>query len=76
MVSSVRARRAQRGPTGLSDPQRRLLALACLVLSAALLGGAGAFLIFGRDKGLGIFLVLMAAVLSRVLVLNIAERLR
>ena len=46
---------------------------ACYILAALLLGGAGAYLIFGRDKGTGIFAVLIAAILCRVLVLNIAE---
>jgi hypothetical protein len=39
-----------------------------------LVGGAGLYLILGSDKGLGIFLVLIAAIVSRVLVINIAER--
>ena len=46
----------------------------CYLISALLLAGAGAYLILGEDKGLGIFAVLIAAILSRVLVLNIAER--
>ena len=37
--------------------------------------GAGLYLIFGRDKSLGIFGVLFAAVLSRVLVINVPELL-
>ena len=39
------------------------------------MGGAGAYLLFGQDKGLGIFLVLVAAVFARILVLNIGERI-
>ncbi len=45
------------------------------ILAAVLLGGAGAYLMFSANKGLGIFFVLMAAVLSRVLVLNVPEML-
>ena len=45
----------------------------CYTLSACLLVGAGAYLLRGDDKGLGIFFVLIAAVLCRVLILNIAE---
>jgi len=46
---------------------------ACYILAALLLGGAGAYLMFGEDKATGIFAVLIAAILCRVLVLNIAE---
>jgi hypothetical protein len=47
--------------------------IVCYVTGAALLGGAGAYMIFGEDTGLGIFFVLVAAVLNRVLILNLAE---
>ena len=39
------------------------------------MGGAGMVLIFYPDKGLGIFAVLFAAVLARVLVINVPELL-
>lgn len=47
--------------------------IVCYVTGAAMLGGAGAYLIFGEDQGLGIFFVLVAAILNRVLILNLAE---
>jgi hypothetical protein len=47
----------------------------CYILATLLMGGAGLYLIFGRDKGLGIFCVLFAAVLCRVLVINVPELL-
>jgi len=53
---------------------RPAVRIACYWSSAVMLAGAGAYLLFGSNKGLGIFLVLIAAVLARVLVLNIAER--
>ena len=46
----------------------------CYTISALALGGAGAYLLFGENDGLGIASVLLAAVVSRVLVLNIAEQ--
>ncbi|MCP3903669.1 MAG: hypothetical protein GY715_08550 [Planctomycetes bacterium] len=64
-------RRSDEGDDERSRPAVRFV---CYAISAVLLAGAGAFLLFGNDKGLGIFFVLIAAVLSRVLVLNIAER--
>ena len=39
------------------------------------MGGAGVFLIFHPDKGLGIFAVLFAAVSARVLVINVPDLL-
>jgi len=45
----------------------------CYTTSALCLGGAGAYFIYGSDKGLAIFLVLVAAILCRVLILDIAE---
>ena len=53
----------------------RHISLACLVLAAVLLIGAGAYLVLGTDKGLGIFLVLIAAILCRPLVLDIPASL-
>jgi len=38
-------------------------------------GGAGAYLLFGSAKWIGIFAVLMAAILARVLVINVPEAL-
>ena len=46
----------------------------CYGTSALLVAGAGAFLIFADDKGLGIFLVLVAATIARMLSINVAER--
>jgi hypothetical protein len=40
------------------------------VIGALALGGAGAYLMFGSNKGLGIFLVLVAAILCRILILG------
>ena len=47
----------------------------CYVLSALALIAATGHMIYGTDKVLGIFLVIVAVILARVLVLNIAERL-
>ncbi len=44
----------------------------CYITSAAALLGAAAYLARGEDKGLGVFLVLIAVVISRILILNIA----
>jgi len=52
----------------------RLLRPVCYISSAAALGGAGSYLLFGSNKGLGILLVLTAAILCRILILEIAER--
>ena len=51
-----------------------MLKVLCYVVSALALGGAGAYLIWGQDRGLGVFAVLFAAILCRVLILNVAER--
>jgi hypothetical protein len=53
----------------------KVIRYTCNVVAALLLGGAGAYLLFGADKGLGIFLVLGAAVTCRVLVISIPEAL-
>jgi hypothetical protein len=47
----------------------------CHLVAALLVGGAGTYLVLGRDKGLGIFLVLVAVIVARVLVINIADAL-
>ena len=52
-----------------------MLRIGCYILAALLLGGAGAYLIWGQDKGLGIFFVLIAAVLCRVLIINVVGHL-
>lgn len=49
-----------------------LIRIVCYVVSALLLIGACAFTIYGPDRGLGIFFILFAAVISRVLVINVA----
>lgn len=49
-----------------------LIRILCYVISAAALLTAAGYLARGQDKALGVFLVLIAAVVSRVLVLNIA----
>jgi hypothetical protein len=46
----------------------------CYTASALCLGGAGAYFLYGSDKGLAIFLILIAAIVCRVLILNVAER--
>ncbi|MHC5113791.1 MAG: hypothetical protein ACYTGP_05125 [Planctomycetota bacterium] len=58
----------------MSEPAGPLVRVACNCASAGLLIGSCAYLLFGSNKGLGIFMVVVAAVLSRVLILNIAER--
>ncbi len=50
-----------------------MIRIGSYILATLLLGGAGAYLMFGHDKGLGIFFVLMAAVLCRVLVINVPD---
>jgi hypothetical protein len=52
---------------------RTALRWLCYAAGAASLIGAGAFLLLGDDPGLGIFLVLLAALLNRWLILNLAE---
>jgi hypothetical protein len=52
---------------------RRGWRILCYITGAMLLVGAGAYLILGEHPGLGIFMVLVAAVLNRVLILNLAE---
>lgn len=52
----------------------RAVRIACYLVTLAMFIGAGGYLLFGRHKGVGIFLVLLTAVLSRVLILNIAEQ--
>jgi hypothetical protein len=47
----------------------------CHVVAAMLVGAAALYLLFGQDKGLGIFLVLVAAIVARVLVINVADEL-
>ena len=47
----------------------------CWVTAAGLMAAAGAYLLLGTDKGLGIFLVLVAAILARILVINVPEHL-
>lgn len=47
--------------------------IVCYVTGAIALGGAGAYLIFGKNDGLGILFVLIAAILNRVLILDLAE---
>ena len=49
-----------------------LIRAGCYILSALMLIGACAYTIYGEDRGTGIFLILFAVVLSRVLVINIA----
>ena len=44
----------------------------CYILSALMLIGACAYTIYGPHRGLGIFFILIAVVLSRVLIINIA----
>jgi hypothetical protein len=59
----------------VSSERGKLVKSACYILATLLVGGAGVFLIFHPDKGLGIFAVLFAAVLCRVLVINVPELL-
>ncbi|MBT8486690.1 MAG: hypothetical protein HKO59_08710 [Phycisphaerales bacterium] len=54
---------------------RRWVRRAGHALAAVLLGGAGLYLIYGEDKGTGIFAVLIAAILCRLLVIDLDERL-
>jgi hypothetical protein len=51
-------------PRAPEAPAWRMLA------AAGLMAGAGGYLIFGDDKGMGIFAVLVAAVIARLLVLS------
>ncbi len=51
-----------------------LLHLICYIVSACALAGSAAYVIWGEEKWLGIVGVLVAAVLSRVLILNIVHR--
>lgn len=44
----------------------------CYAVSAAALLAAAGYLARGQDKALGVFLVLIAVILARVLILNIA----
>ena len=53
---------------------QRMLHTVCYLVSAVALVGAGAYVIFGEQKALGILAVLIAAVLSRVLILNIVHQ--
>ena len=57
----------------LRGVSRRILVTLSMVLASLLLGGAGVFLMLHPQKGIGIFLVLFAAIAARVLVLNIPE---
>ncbi|UCD75195.1 MAG: hypothetical protein JSV91_15600 [Phycisphaerales bacterium] len=49
-----------------------MIRVGCYILSALMLIGACAYTIYGADRGLGIFFILFAVVLSRVLIINIA----
>lgn len=49
-----------------------VIRISCYLASAAALLGAAGYLARGDDKGLGVFLVLIAVILSRVLILNVA----
>lgn len=53
---------------------RPTVALLCRGAALATFGGAAAYLLFGADKALGIFVVLVAAIVSRILILDVAER--
>jgi len=44
----------------------------CYLTSAAAILGAATYLALGSDKGLGVFFVLLAVIIARVLILNIA----
>jgi len=56
----------------ISMTRHLFIRILCYVVSAAALLTAAGYLARGDDKGLGVFLVLLAAVISRVLVLNVA----
>ena len=57
------------------EARKRVLYFGCYIVSACALAAACAHMIFGTDRVLGIFLVIVAVILARVLILNIAERL-
>ncbi len=57
--------------TGFSP---RLLHAACWTAGAIGFTSAGGYLIFGSDKGLGIFLVIIATITCRFLLLDLAPR--
>ena len=46
----------------------------CYVVAAGLVAGAAIVLYVVQDKAIGIFLILVAAVLARILAINVAER--
>jgi hypothetical protein len=56
----------------MANDRSRLKIAACYLVGAVLLGGALLYVLFGNNKGLGIFFVLVAAILCRVLVINLA----
>lgn len=41
-----------------------------MLLAAGLMAASGGYLIFGQEKGLGVFAVLLSAVIARLLVLS------
>lgn len=47
----------------------------CYILSALAIMAATAFMLFADDKALGVFFVIIAVIVARVLILNVAERL-
>ncbi|MCA9290323.1 MAG: hypothetical protein KDA25_04285 [Phycisphaerales bacterium] len=63
-----------RPPAETGDDGRFRVRLWCNVIAAIVFAGAGAYLLLGADKGNGILGLLLAAMIARVLVLNVAER--
>lgn len=51
-----------------------LIHILCYAISAAALIGSVLYVIYGEHTGLGILSVLIAAVLSRMLILNVVYR--
>ncbi|MHC5024171.1 MAG: hypothetical protein ACYTGG_09710 [Planctomycetota bacterium] len=56
--------------TTRSAPRARRLQIAGTVIAAILFGGSALYLALGADKGLGILLVIVSALLARVIILG------
>lgn len=53
---------------------RRALQFICYGVSLCAMLGAGGYLMLGANKGLGILLLIVAVIISRVLLLDVAPR--
>lgn len=53
---------------------RRTVQFLCYGVSFCAMLGAGGYLMLGTNKGLGILLLIVAVIISRVLLLDVASR--